>query len=50
MMEADREKGLIAADLVQQFLDAGYVKQSNDGAFTVPGVSKERKFEPFQGK
>ena len=26
------------------------VKQTNDGVFTVPGISKERKFKPFQGK
>ena len=50
MMEADRQDGLMASDLLKQFLDAGYVKQSNDGNFIVPGVSKERKFKPGQSK
>ena len=50
MLEADREKGNAAADLVQQFIDAGFVKQGGDGCFTIPGASVTKKFKPFGGK
>ena len=39
-----------AADLVQQFIDAGFVKQGSDGNFTIPGASVTKKFKPFGGK
>ena len=39
MMESEREKGNAAADLISQFMDAGFVKQGNDGSFTVPGAN-----------
>ena len=46
VVEQQRQNGDAAANLLQQFLDAGYVKQDKDGSFMVPGISKERKFEP----
>ena len=48
MMEAERDKGNAAADLISQFLDAGFVKQGNDGSFNVPGANMNKKFKPFQ--
>ena len=50
MLEADRQKGQAAADLVEQFLDAGFVKQGSDGSFSIPGASVSKKFKPFGGK
>ena len=50
MLEQEREKANAAADLVQQFIDAGFVKQGNDGNFTIPGASVTKKFKPFGGK
>ena len=46
-IEQEKQNGDLAASILQQFIDAGYVKQEKDGGFTVPGVSKERKFLPF---
>ena len=50
MLEQEREKANAAADLVQQFIDAGFVKQGSDGNFTIPGASVTKKFKPFGGK
>ena len=50
MLEQEREKGNAAADLIQQFVDAGFVKQGSDGNFTIPGASVTKKFKPFGGK
>ena len=50
MLEADRQKGHAAADLIEQFLDAGFVKQGSDGSFSIPGASVSKKFKPFGGK
>jgi hypothetical protein len=33
--------------LIQQFLDTGFVVQDEDGNFTVPGISGQKKFKPF---
>lgn len=49
-IEQEKQNGDLAASVLQQFIDAGYVKQDKDGGFTVPGVSKERKFIPFEGQ
>ena len=50
MLESDREKGNAAADLISQFLDAGFVKQGGDGSFSIPGASVSKRFKPYQGK
>ena len=50
MLEQEREKANAAADLVQQFIDAGFAKQGSDGHFTIPGASETKKFKPFGGK
>ena len=46
MLESEREKGNAAADLISQFMDAGFVKQGNDGSFSVPGANVNKKFKP----
>lgn len=48
MMEEDMKKGNAAANLVGQFLETGFVTQDEEGAFSLPGLSKEKKFRPFQ--
>lgn len=48
MMQEEKQRGDAAADLLGQFLDAGYVQQEKDGVFIVPGVSQARKFKPFE--
>ena len=50
LIEQEKQNGDLAASVLQQFIDAGYVKQDKDGGSTVPGVSKERKFMPFDGQ
>ena len=50
LIEQEKQNGDLAASVLQQFIDAGYVKQDKDGGFTVPSVSKERKFMPFEGQ
>ena len=47
MMEESKSTGDAAAHLVQQFIDAGIVAQDEEGSFTVPGVSQDRKFQAF---
>lgn len=42
-----KQEGEAASSLLRQFMDDGYVHQSKDGGFTVPGVSKSRTFHPF---
>ena len=47
MMEDDGQNGKVATDLLSQFLETGFVRQDDDGTFTVPGISGEKKFKPF---
>ena len=43
-MEIDYQKGLVAASLMKQMVDAGEVEQDEDGSFYVPasGTSSKR--------
>ena len=50
MLEAERDKANAASDLISQFMDAGYVKQGNDGSFSIPGANVNKRFKPFGGK
>ena len=47
MMEDNKGEGEAALDLLKQFFSTGFVSQDEDGNFTLPGVSGERKFKPF---
>ena len=47
MMEEQRANGNAAASLVQQFVEAGFVQQDEDGSFIVPGDDEQRRFKPF---
>jgi len=47
MMEDSKGEGEAALDLIKQFVSTGFVTQDEDGNFTMPGVSGERKFKPF---
>ena len=47
MMVDQKRNGDAASSLVQQFLDAGYVKQDKDGSFIVPGANVNKKFKAF---
>ena len=48
MMEQDKHTGDAAANLLQQFVETGFVRQDDDGAFVLPGLSGEKKFRPFE--
>jgi len=37
----------MAADLITQFLNEGYVQQDDDGYFHIPGADGAKKFKPF---
>ena len=47
MMEQDKQNGDAAANLLQQFVETGFVRQDEDGGFVLPGLSEEKKFRPF---
>ena len=47
-MEEDRQKGIAASSLVQQFMETGFVRQDENGSFVLPGLSGEKKFRPFE--
>ena len=46
-METEKSQGDAAIDLLRQFVATGFVTQEEDGSFTMPGVSGERKFKPY---
>ena len=48
IMESEKSHGDAALDLLKQFVSTGFVTQDEDGNFTLPGVSGERKFKPFE--
>ena len=48
LMEDSKGEGEAALDLLKQFVSTGFVTQDEDGNFTMPGVSGERKFKPFE--
>ena len=37
----------MAANLMTQFIESGFVAQDDDGNFVFPGADQERKFKPF---
>ena len=47
MMEDKKGEGEAALNLLSQFVATGFVTQDEDGNFSMPGVSGERKFKPF---
>ena len=47
-MKSEKSDGDAALDLLKQFVSTGFVTQDEDGNFTLPGVSGERKFKPFE--
>ena len=47
MMEDKKGEGEAALILLSQFVATGFVTQDEDGNFSMPGVSGERKFKPF---
>ena len=47
MMEDKKGEGEVALNLLSQFVATGFVTQDEDGNFSMPGVSGERKFKPF---
>ena len=48
MMEDSKAEGDAALDLLKQLVSTGFVTQDEDGNFTMPGVSGERKFKPYE--
>ena len=47
MMEDKNGEGEAAINFLSQFVATGFVTQDEDGNFSMPGVSGERKFKPF---
>ena len=47
MIEDKKGEGEAALNLLSQFVATGFVTQDEDGNFSMPGVSGERKFKPF---
>ena len=47
MMEDKKGEGEAALNLLSQFVATGFLTQDEDGNFSMPGVSGERKFKPF---
>ena len=48
MMEADKETGDAAANLMKQFINEGFVQADEDGSFIIPGLDVDKKFKPFE--
>ena len=47
MMEDKKGEGEAALNLLSQFVATGFVTQDEDGNFSMPGVSGERKIKQF---
>ena len=47
MMEQADHQQKAAENLMGQFVDAGFVRQDEEGNFVIPGASGEKKFKPF---
>ena len=47
-MEQEDQNQKAAANLMQQFLEAGLVEQVDDGSFMMPESQSKQKFKPFQ--
>ena len=47
MLEEQQKNGQAAANLMSQFMEAGLVKQGDDGDFVVHGSHGDRQFKPF---
>ena len=50
MMAQDVEKGKVATNLIEQFLDTGFVTTDDQGNFKEPGLSGEKIFKPFENQ
>ena len=46
-MEQVDQQQKVAANLLSQFIESGFVVQDEDGSFIVPGMDEARKFKPF---
>ena len=47
MLEQENQQHKAAANLLNQFADAGLVQQEDDGFFSVQGDNTGSKFKPF---
>ena len=48
LMEEEKRNGDAAVSLLKQFVETGFARQDDEGAFILPGLSGEKKFKPFE--
>ena len=48
LMEEEKRNGDAAVSLLKQFIETGFARQDDEGAFILPGLSGEKKFKPFE--
>ena len=47
-MEEEKRNGDAAVSFLKQFVETGFARQDDEGAFILPGLSGEKKFKPFE--
>ena len=47
-LQQDVQTGKVAANLMSQFIESGFVNQDEDGEFVVHGNGGDSKFKPFE--
>ena len=47
MMEQTDQQQKVAANLMSQFIDSGFVVPDGDDGFIITGANEQRKFKPF---